>query len=152
MEGLNQHSVPDFSVTNVRQVPSTNNNGQILTFHSMDEDDVNSDYISLHGNFDLNRGLFTANSRGFYLFIFSGVAEPVGQACAQLLVNGTDVRATSRAQPVVNYVSSADILPYGTLSFYTPMALNSGDTVCIYLTSGRMNPDYTARFSGIFLQ
>ncbi len=58
MEGLNQHTVPDFSATNVRQVPSTNNIGQILTFNSMDEDYENSDYISLHGNFDLDRVFF----------------------------------------------------------------------------------------------
>jgi len=151
MESFNQYTIPDFSAINVRQVPSTMN-GQILTFHSMDVVDVNSDDVHLHGTFDLERGLFTANSRGFYLFIFSGVAEPVGQACAQLLVNGTDVRATSLAQPIVSYTSSADALPYGTLSFYTPMALNSGDTVCVYLASGRMNPDFAARFSGIFLQ
>ena len=151
MESFNQHTIPDFSAINVRQVPSTLT-GQILTFHSMDVADIHADDVNLHGNFDLERGLFTANSRGFYLFIFSGVAEPVGQACAQLLVNGADVRATSLAQPVANYSSSAEALPYGTLSFYTPMALNSGDTVCVYLASGRMNPEFPARFSGIFLQ
>lgn len=62
MEGLNQHTVPDFSATNVRQVPSTNNIGQILTFNSMDENGVNSDYIFLHGRFDLDMGFFTSSS------------------------------------------------------------------------------------------
>lgn len=139
--GINRHSVPEFSVVDIRQPVPT---GSFLLYQTMENnDDECHEDVGRHGHFDMNDGLFTAHTEGVYLFLFNGLAHPAGQTCVQLRVNFTDLRASAWA------VSHDYTDKYSTVTLYATVSLRRGDRIGVLLASGGM---LSASFCGFLLE